>query len=344
VITCSCGWLLWWTLTITPWRFGSTESTQQSAVHNITVSGDKVTAYREGEAVASYSRDAVVVQRNHSHRPLDPHLLVGPKLKLKRARIHIAEIKSLLDQYNEPDPYEVRQEQDPQSGEIVASLVVKNPIPIALSPIVGDAIHNVRCALDFLICDLARDNGKIPNENGGFPLSQNNAERFKPGRVSKKIEGVCLRAERLIDLIKASEKFYRPLHILNRLDNIDKHNSIVLVAAATIKVTAKVGVPGMFIGPDGNLRILGPGPDGVPYMFDAGTPSEFKRAFLSDEEVEIHRSPAGFNEDIEITIDVAFGQGQIIVGEPVFATLESLADLVERIIGIFERRAIKRKT
>ena len=45
----------------------------------------------------------------------------------------------------------------------------------------------------------------------------------------------------------------------------------------------------------------------------------------------------------EITFEIAFGEGQIFDGEPVVETLTQLIDLVERVVGIFERRALLRR-
>jgi hypothetical protein len=74
-------------------------------------------------------------------------------------------------------------------------------------------------------------------------------------------------------------------------------------------------------------------------MMDAGTPDQFRRVFPVEDNVEIHRSPAGFNEEIQGSIDVAFSETEVVEGEAVVETLRQLADFVERTIAIFEKRA-----
>jgi hypothetical protein len=127
---------------------------------------------------------------------------------------------------------------------------------------------------------------------------------------------------------------------LHWLDIFDKHNRIATTAAATTQITAMVGVPGMFVGPDGDFRLLGPGPGGRPLMSPAGTPSTFSRQLLMDDYTEVHRSPAGFNEDIQVAIGVAFAEPEIVQGQPVVETLRDLIKLAEYTIGVLERRGL----
>ena len=272
-------------------------------------------------------------------RLLNSELLKGVKLKIKRAKGHIAEFQALAEAHRDSNPYEIVHELDPQTGENVYRVLVKKKVPDDAPAIIGDAIHNLRSALDYLVGDLARDNNETPHQNYGLPVSKN-PERLKPGTIHK-LKGVSTRAERLILRLKACDTLHVGLWTLHWLDIIDKHNSIIIVAAATITVNAKVGVPGMFLGPEGHVRLLGPGPDGVPFLMDAGTPVGFKRVFPLNDSVEIHRSPAGFQEEIEVIIDIALGESEIPEGQPVLETLNKLVNLVERIVGIFERHVLK---
>lgn len=269
--------------------------------------------------------------------PLNPALLTGPKLKIERAKRHIEELGSIATALAGRTAYELIHEVDPQTGENVFRMLVKEGIPIEVSAVVGDAIHNLRCALDYLVCDLARANGQAPHQNGGFPIEAR-AKRLKLGTTSK-IKGVSPRAERLILRMKACERVNAPLFALNMLDVFDKHNAITAVAAATIQITAKVGLPDLFIGPEGTICIGG----GVePLMMDAGIPASFKTICPLEDNIEVHRSPPGFNEELRASIAIAFGKAEVIQieGQPIIETLKQFTYLVERVIGMFERSCL----
>ena len=258
----------------------------------VNVSGGKTTTYKDGLPVHTYSNAENKVFHQRTLRASNPNLFIGPKLKIERAKRHIQDFEIAVQAFRDTNPYDLIRETDPQTGENVYRMLVKEGVPISLSGFLGDAVHNLRCALDYLICDLIRANGKQPDGNSGFPIKQR-TERFKPGRVAK-IDRISAKAERLVFRFKGHKSINDALWIIHWLDVIDKHNAIVPVAAANLRVTAKVGVPGMFLGPDGNIRLLGPGPGGVPMLMDAGVPDKFGLVFPLENNIEIYRSPSGF--------------------------------------------------
>lgn len=231
---------------------------------------------------------------------LNPAIFIGPKLKIERAKGHILDLETAIKAFLNTNPYGLAREVDPQTGENVYRVLVKESVPITLSGIIGDAVHNLRSVLDYLACDLIRANGQSNAEHGGLPIRER-SKRLKAGTVSK-IKGVSAKAERLILRLKGCNGWNTPMFRLNMLDVFDKHNCIVPVAAATVQITAKVGVPGMFVGPEGTIRLLGPGPGGKPLMTDAGVPAQFRRVFPIENNIEIYRSPMGFNEEVQVAV------------------------------------------
>ncbi|HTH29284.1 MAG TPA: hypothetical protein VL918_12550, partial [Sphingobium sp.] len=260
----------------------------------------------------------------------------------ERAKWFISELRHFSFLFHEQNPFEIISEIDPRTGENVFRVLVKESVPPQVSAIVGDTVHNLRSALDYLIGELALDNGEAPSENFGFPISRR-AHRHVQSRRAQKLKGISPRAERLILWLKANERVNAMLWKLNWLDLIDKHNSILLTAASTVQVSAKVGVPGLFVGPDQTLRIAGPGIDGIRLMVDAGTPAKFKRVFPLKDNDEVYRSPAGFVEEVSGTIDIAIGGEEIPEGAPAVELLTQFVDLVERILGIFERQVLQKR-
>jgi hypothetical protein len=299
----------------------------------------KTTAYLDGKPVQNYqSTNTPTPNKPRRARPGNPNYFVGPKLKIERAKRHIQELEAAIKTFHNSNPYEFPGQDDLHAGQYIYRVAIKKPIPIEISAIVGDAVHNLRCVLDYLVCDCIRAANGMPDGNSGLPVKRE-AKRLKPGSVPK-IDGVSPRAERFFLRLKGSKGTNDALWYLHMLDIIDKHNAIVTVASATIQVIAKVGVPGMFLTAEGTIAFLGGGPGGQPYMIDAGTPDTFFRVFPMEDNVEIYRGPAGFNEELKIATQIAFGQGQVAEGETVLETLIQLTNFVERVIGVCERQCL----
>jgi hypothetical protein len=157
----------------------------------------KTVLYHNGKPIASYSDPPAPRQiRNRPTTNLDPNVFIGPKLKIKRAKGHIDDLEAAIKTFNDGKPYDLVHEVDTNTGENVYRVRVKERVPIDLSTIIGDAVHNLRTVLDYLVCDLIRAHGKIDANNGGLPIDKR-AKRHKPGTVGK-IKGVTPKAEHLI--------------------------------------------------------------------------------------------------------------------------------------------------
>ncbi len=112
--------------------------------------------------------------------------------------------------------------------------------PDRWSVIVGEIIHDLRAALDNLVCALAYEYSKSPCEHTSFPIfgdanayaSARNAKR-RDGTILDPIAGVHPDAQAII---KALQPYHRPdfqrdpLWILSKLSNIDKHRLFHLSA------------------------------------------------------------------------------------------------------------------
>lgn len=205
------------------------------------------------------------------HEPeLDPSILPGPKLKIKRAKQHIAELETALMAFHERRPYELVHEIDPKTGENVYRVHIKEALPCELPTILGDIVHNLRAALDHLVCDLIRANRKQPKRGSGFPIS--GTRKHLESNAIGKIDGVSPKAERFIKRLKPYKGGNTPLWVLHELDALDKHSGIIPVAAAHVAIAARWALPMFFWGTDGSFRIGGPGPGGKPMWTGFGVP------------------------------------------------------------------------
>jgi hypothetical protein len=78
----------------------------------------------------------------------------GNELKLGRAARHFNEASALLAAYKNPTPYEIRRDENPDTGlSFWITLNRKPPDDIALAA--GDCIHNLRSSLDHIIYELS---------------------------------------------------------------------------------------------------------------------------------------------------------------------------------------------
>ena len=135
--------------------------------------------------------------------------------------------------------------------------------PARLGVLVGDAVHNLRAALDHVVYELASANhgeGDLPAEVAEklqFPVvyertgrgGKTPGERFDTS-ARQKLAG-CPRA--VFDLIEAEQPYHKgsaytdhPLWQLGQLDNYDKHRTLTVTAPA-------LGV-GTFVGVRGDVR------------------------------------------------------------------------------------------
>jgi hypothetical protein len=98
----------------------------------------------------------------------------GPRLKIERGKRHIEELRGEVSRFLAEQPYRlvVEADTDPAFQRLVLDNVTAFPKEIPL--ILGDAIHNLRAALDHLACILVRENGQ-PDNDVYFPVVKNAA-------------------------------------------------------------------------------------------------------------------------------------------------------------------------
>jgi hypothetical protein len=106
--------------------------------------------------------------------------LEGPKLKVERAKEHFQQLEAEIKTFNAGNPYRIVVEEDSQSGDQLYRVKVNKQPPTRWSTIIGDVVHNLRSALDLLVNEAVRANGKTPNRYTGFPIYQNGND-FKAG-------------------------------------------------------------------------------------------------------------------------------------------------------------------
>jgi len=120
--------------------------------------------------------------------------------KIERSKQHTRDFEIALKAFRDTNPYGFRIDDDLQTGDKIHRIAIRSQTPDSLSLIVGDAVHNLRSALDHLVWQLVEANGQKPTDRTMFPISKD-AATYKTAKI-RKIQGISAAAENLIDTIK----------------------------------------------------------------------------------------------------------------------------------------------
>jgi hypothetical protein len=254
--------------------------------------------------------------------------LLGPKLKIERAKKHVHELIAEIKAFGAKQPYRVVTDKHPRTGDVTYRLRIVHEIPSSWATIIGDIVHNLRAALDLLVCALVVHNGNQVKLGNGFPIA-GSAKTFE-AMLDRKVDGTSDEVKRFVKRLKPYETGNRPLWAIHELDVLDKHKAIVPTTSAYRHFTLRgeikvpwqdepVKLPGI------NIR-----------------PNDARRLMTNDGDILMRvRSPAVSSEDkYEFAFEVAFGKTQIVDGQPVVPTLQQFGQLVERIVQIAGKRLV----
>lgn len=149
--------------------------------------------------------------------------LTGPRLKIKRAEQHILEIESRIAQFIDTYFKSFAEYVDSKTGDLVLNYEPEQSLRFDLAPVVGDAIHNLRTALDLAWREFL---GKVaPTAIGDFNKFPVRDSREGVVAAIKSVEKRS--AARLEDFVLGMEPYYRgkghAIWALHALDIKDKH-------------------------------------------------------------------------------------------------------------------------
>ena len=242
-------------------------------------------------------------------------LFTSSKLKIKRADQHVSELNSILQSFLNTDFYRLHIEKNPQDGLNVLKFEATRDMPCEVPLIMGDAIHNLRAALDLMACEIVTLAGDMPDRYINFPFQTDR------NQLIATINGGKIKAAppAIIDLIVDTIKPYKGgddvLYAMNDLDIMDKHRLLIPVVAVTaitdVNMSDECGNTFHFrtiaVGHGGKLNLV-------------GTPTNIK--------ITKQGNPA---------FDVFFDKGQVFEGKSVIPTLHQLSQLVSSIVQTIEK-------
>lgn len=157
--------------------------------------------------------------------------------KLKRAKVHSDELWSVMRQWCADDTHSAALEHDPATGAIKCR-PIGAPMPDAIPLLFGDAVHNLRAAMDhatFALVDQSVDPTYVK-----FPYHEareNVVAAF--GNPKNPISTISDKAKHIIldeirpyrDAKDGHPQGNGPFWVVNKLDVLDKHRALILTEA-----------------------------------------------------------------------------------------------------------------
>jgi hypothetical protein len=262
----------------------------------------------------------------------DPRL-AGVYAKLKRGSEHGHCLHGEIGTFIHRDNCKINTEFK-ANGIIHLSLSFPEPVPIRFGPMLGDAIHNIRTAIDHLAGAAAALSGVGP-AGISFPISRS-AAALKDA-IGKDLKGV---PDKFVEIVEQIEPYKggkgHILYELNQLDRMDKHRLLLPTIAVSTRSRAffYVGEPGQ-----PNYRQVGPPAfeieqDVFPALEPGNTVIEaiITRGPATPPEANLYFGP---------TFQIRFDKGVEPAGKEIFGALGEMGRQVQDIVAIVDNALFK---
>jgi hypothetical protein len=246
----------------------------------------------------------------------------GVHLKFQRARDHASELERRVREFIESTPFEVYEEEERATGDLITRVRVRRQPPTDLSITIGDVVHNARTALDHLAWQLVLANDAQPTDKTMFPIGKSR-EAF-PSYAKACLKGVSKEAFKVVEGLKPyqgeDERFWR----LHRLAIEDKHHLLVPVGASHRNIVMTMSF-------HGNEHL-------APFKFPPIALNPANHQYPLQDGAEIFRVMQAartgqelFHTEHAFTFEVAFGDGAS-AGEPLIPTLANLVEEISQAV------------
>lgn len=248
-------------------------------------------------------------------------------LKIERAKKHIRELESEHERFMRDNAYTIDFKTDTNTKERIHYLAAVKPVPKEFSPILGDALNNLRACLDhtvFAMVQVGRPQAVKLNDVC-FPIC-NSASDYK-ARLRRIAPGLRPDAVNAINGVApyiggAGEYFCH----LAQLNNIDKHRLLLTIC-----------------GYSGGHTML-PAAREFVAQFHKKDPAELRDAFWAKQtlllkagDILLAVPEAEVEENMKFLISIAFAEPEICKGNPVIETLDEFVKIILHLIFDFDR-------
>jgi len=157
--------------------------------------------------------------------------------KLERAADHIEALQIAVNSLLDSTPYRSVPDDDPEALQDLNRIVRDLRIPPRIGILAGEVIHQTRSALDHIATALVLANKGTVTSQTQFPIYPYKPSSEKESlRYEGQIRGMTQSAKALIDGMQpcnTPDPLNHPLTLLKRLNNIDKHQALLVTVAVT---------------------------------------------------------------------------------------------------------------
>jgi hypothetical protein len=254
--------------------------------------------------------------------------LDGARIKLGRAGQHIAELSTAAQQFLGTNPFYL-QTDEAENGDLVTIVRIRSQVPADWAAIVGDAVHNMRSALDLVAWQLVEAAGAKPGRDTCFPIGHASKAQ-SVAAIKRSLGEATKRAAKLTRRLKPYQGGNAKLAQLHALDIVDKHRLVLVVGAATKHVVLK-------------MRMTVPWQEAaIEFPPLALNPADRQFPLRDGEEVfrvcKAARQPSGPNACThDLVFELAFGDITEVRGLPLVDTLKGMHAHVSRIVEMFDK-------
>jgi hypothetical protein len=252
--------------------------------------------------------------------------LYGIRRKIERADHHIDDLDLEIRRFLDSDPYPVSAEYNANVRKTEYRAIRCKNIPGVIPVTAGDAIHNLRSALDYLAYGLVKAAGVEPTRDTGFPISCEKSPEEYETFMETKVKGVVEGVKKHMRDLYADKARYCLLCALHELDITDKHKLLPIVSHAASGWGFDLDAVEM-----GSIF-----PGFATKAFMEPIPiSEKRLGFKPGDIVATLPGNTESQEDIHFAFEVAFGEPEVIKGSPVVKTLQEIRALINNLGGAF---------
>lgn len=272
-------------------------------------------------------------------------LFKGARLKVERAEKHINDFDAAFQAFVQGRPYRITSEG--RSNPIYYGVAFTKPLPFDIMLIVGDAIHNLRAALDHCVWEMSGPNrGGLTERNKRFIKFNCHEQVVNYESAIQGIVGLSDNAKSFLKKVAA----YRggvgqPFLDLHNLDILDKH-AVIMPIVSEIVVSNLRTITNQW-GGSPRTDYLSPRKLQVPLIPEGIITGPMGQGGIVYGGAALGAWERGgmapvfeFHNDITITFDIFFSEVQPFPNEPILPTLLKLRDLVKGMIDAAEEAGL----
>jgi hypothetical protein len=192
-----------------------------------------------------------------------PMQFSGARLKVQRANRHVNEVNSLFSEFLTTDFCKLHIQIDPETGQNLLKLDSIATLPSEIALCVGDAIHNLRVAMDHIAFHLLGSDAEWIS----FPSGKKRDDLIATRQFRAIKEALPDLANFIADVIQPYDGGDHKFWEVGALDNLDKHRLIVPIASiqAITDIRAEdenrntFDIKAAFVGEGGVLNMISTG-------------------------------------------------------------------------------------